>query len=268
MSTTELDRFIQEARADRQGTLIALDVDGTVSAIVASPDEATVTDELRATLEGVLASYPLWFVSGREADVAREIVGIAAAGYVGAHGLEVLDGDGLRPLVAGPDLQPLLGQVIEAVTNDVPEAAPYVERKRWGVSFHYRELASSPELPARLRRSIEARLTPELSLRTGKMVYEVVPALGRDKGTALTWLIDTIHPRRALVAGDDLTDLTMFRVLAERRSDGDIAGLVVAVLHGAETPEELVAAADVSVEGVPGLHRLLTTLLGESDRSA
>ena len=263
MSTTELDRFIQEARADRQGTLIALDVDGTVSAIVALPDEATVTEELRATLEGVLAHYPLWFVSGREADVAREIVGIAAAGYVGAHGLEVLDGDGLRPLIAGPDLQPLLGQVIEAVTNDVPEAASYVERKRWGVSFHYRALASSPELPARLRRSIEARLTPELSLRTGKMVYEVVPALGRDKGTALTWLIDTIHPRRALVAGDDLTDLTMFWVLAERRSDGDIAGLVVAVLHGAETPEELVAAADVSVEGVLGLHGLLTTLLGE-----
>ena len=263
MSTTELDRFIQEARADRQGTLIALDVDGTVSAIVALPDEATVTEELRATLEGVLASYPLWFVSGREAEVAQRIVGITAAGYVGAHGLEVLDGDGLRPLIAGPDLQPLLGQVIEAVTNDVPEAAPYVERKRWGVSFHYRELASSPELPARLRRSIEARLTPELSLRTGKMVYEVVPALGRDKGTALAWLIDTIHPRRALVAGDDLTDLTMFRVLAERRSDGDIAGLVVAVLHGAETPAELAAAADVSVEGVLGLHGLLTTLLGE-----
>ncbi len=259
----ERHAFIQAARADPSGTLVALDIDGTVSAIVPSPAQATVGDELRATLDQISRRYHLWFVSGREADDARRIVGVPTAGYMGAHGLEVLDEDGLRPLVTDKELRPQLAKVAEAVTADVPEVIPYVERKRWGVSFHYRALGSRAELPQRLRRSIEAQLTPDLRLQPGKMVYEVVLALDRDKGTALGWLIDTVRPRQVLAAGDDLTDVAMFRALAERRARTGIDGLCVAV-EESETPEQVIAAADATVDGVAGTHRLLLALLGDA----
>src|SRR3990170_2067570 len=54
-----LGRFIHDARADPAGTLVALDIDGTVSAIAPSPGEATVGGELRATLRRLSQRYHL-----------------------------------------------------------------------------------------------------------------------------------------------------------------------------------------------------------------
>lgn len=256
--------FFQEAKSQPDRTLVALDVDGTVSAIAPSPTEAVVDDAVRATLRSLSERYRLWFISGRDADDVRRMVGIASAGYIGAHGLEVLDEQGLRPLTSVEGVQPQLQELIQAVTADVPEAAPYIERKRWSVAFHYRALSPSSQIADRLQRSVAGRLSPALRLRPGKMVLEVLPATQHDKGRALEWLLAAVGPARVLVAGDDLTDVTMFQVMAEHRARGDIDGLSVAVLHGAETPDEVVAAADTTVDGVPGLHELLRALLDDS----
>jgi trehalose-6-phosphatase len=94
------------------------------------------------------------------------------------------------------------------------------------------------------------------------MVFEAMPAVDRDKGTALEWLIDEAGPACLLTAGDDLTDIPMFDALTRRRVRGEIDGLSVAVLHSDETPEAVVAAADTTVDGVEGLHWLLLALLG------
>ena len=217
-------------------------------------------DAVRATLRLLSDRYQLWFISGRDADDVWRMVAIDNAGYIGAHGLEVLDGQGLRPLGSVEGVQPRLEKLVRAVTADVPEAAPYVEHKRWSVAFHYRALLSS-QIPDRLRRSVERHLSPALRLRPGKMVLEVLPATEHDKGRALEWLLADVVPARVLVAGDDLTDVAMFEVVAERRASGDIDALSIAVLHGAETPEDVVAAADTTVDGVPALRELLHTLL-------
>jgi len=212
-----------------------------------------VRDEMRGLLERIGARYRLWFVSGRDADAAKRLAGVEAAGYIGAHGLEALDARGLRPLVDAGDVRSQLDELARAVAAEVPEAAPFVERKRWGVSFHYR---SAPALGERLRASIEGRIPPGLRLQPGKMVYEVRTAIERDKGSALAWLVEQERPRRVIVAGDDLTDVAMFEAL--RRLD--IAGASVAVV-GDETPEALVEAADETVEGVEEMERLLGRLL-------
>lgn len=251
---------LDSARADPRGTLIALDVDGTVSAIAPTPGEALIDESLRHTLRALAQRYHLWFLSGRDADQIRDMLRIKKAGYVGAHGLEIWDASGLRPLVQAPGLQSELNQLCDEVTADIPEVASYVERKRWGVAFHYRTVPRSSEVRKRLRSSIEAHLPPRLRMRSGKRVYEVVPALDHDKGTALGWLVDTLRPRLVFVAGDDLTDVPMFRLLAERRSRSELDGLSVAVLQGRETPQEVVDAADLAVDGVQELHRVLFRL--------
>ena len=221
-------------------------------------------DAVRATLRRLSERYQLWFISGRDADDVRRMVDIVSAGYIGAHGLEVLDEHGLHPLTSIEGVHSQLQELVQAVTADVPEAAPYVEHKRWSIAFHYRALPPSSQLADRLRRSVEGHLSPALRLRPGKMVLEVLPAAQHDKGRALEWLLGAIAPARVLAAGDDLTDVTMFQVVAERRARGEIDGLSVAVLHDAETPDEVVAAADTTVDGVSGLHELLLTLLDNS----
>ena len=82
----------------------------------------------------------------------------------------------------------------------------------------------------------------------------------RHARSALGWLINTLRPRLVFVAGDDLTDVAMFKLLAERRSRSKLKGLSVAVLQGRETPRQDVDAADVAVDGVQELHRLLLLL--------
>ena len=68
-------------------------------------------------------------------------------------------------------------------------------------------------------------------------------------------LIARTDPQAAVYAGDDLEDREAFSALDE------LAGPTcrIAVL-GAETPEELRGAADVLVEGPPGLLEVLRTL--------
>jgi trehalose 6-phosphate phosphatase len=229
-----------------------------VSDIAPAPDESFVDGELRGTLDDIAHRYRLWFLTGRDADLAREIAGVPEAGYIGAHGLEALDGDELRRLAEIDDVAGPLDTLATAVARALPGAADGIERKHWSVAFHYRAF---PELAERLKDEVASRLVPSLALREGKMVFEVGPAVEHDKGTALAWLIETHAPRRVLAAGDDLTDVAMFRALAERRARGEIDGVAVAVLQPGETPAEVLDAADTAVDGVAGLHRLLLELL-------
>ncbi len=65
--------------------------------------------------------------------------------------------------------------------------------------------------------------------------------------------------KRALYAGDDLTDVDAFRGMRYLMKEGGFEGIAIAVLSP-ETPVELEAVADVSVEGPDGLLDLLSQL--------
>jgi trehalose 6-phosphate phosphatase len=86
------------------------------------------------------------------------------------------------------------------------------------------------------------------------MVLEVRPPVKADKGTAVRALVTRAGVDRALYAGDDTTDLDAFRGL-----DGLEHAVRVAVDSG-EAPTELVAAADLVVDGTDGLLALLRSL--------
>ena len=49
----------------------------------------------------------------------------------------------------------------------------------------------------------------------GRKVLEVLPPVGSNKGTAVRHLLDGAGLSRALVAGDDVTDLDAFRAVEE-----------------------------------------------------
>jgi len=54
-----------------------------------------------------------------------------------------------------------------------------------------------------------------LVARFGRKVLEVLPPVGSNKGTAVRHLLEGAGLTRALVAGDDVTDLDAFRAVEE-----------------------------------------------------
>ena len=124
------------------------DVDGTISPIVAHPDDAQVTPRNREMLDALQDVLTLVAViSGRAADDISQRVGIPGLVYVGNHGLETwIDGEvTLAPQVHA--YRPGLEIVRDALT---PRILPgmIVEDKGATLSIHYRRA----EDPARGRR--------------------------------------------------------------------------------------------------------------------
>jgi trehalose 6-phosphate phosphatase len=93
----------------------------------------------------------------------------------------------------------------------------------------------------------------------GKLVWELRPAVSSDKGDAVRRVVAESGARSVLVAGDDLGDLPAFAAAAQLAAEGGI-GLWVAV-RSAEAPPDLLAEADLVVDGPPGLRELVRRLV-------
>ena len=89
---------------------------------------------------------------------------------------------------------------------------------------------------------------------------ELVPAGFPLKEGAVERIIESDALHAALYAGDDIADLLAFEALYRAHADGRLEHVVKVAVRGAETPEDLVAAADIVVEGVSEMVGLLATL--------
>ena len=78
------------------------------------------------------------------------------------------------------------------------------------------------------------------------MIVELRPIGLGDKGSAAREIVERFGLRGVVVLGDDVTDLDMFRAIAEMRAAGRLHGLIIGV-GGAEreVTSEVTAAADV-----------------------
>jgi trehalose 6-phosphate phosphatase len=219
---------------------VLLDVDGTLAPIAERPEDALVPTETRAELVRLTGRYALVAcVSGRPAAEVETMLGVPGVEIVGEHGLE------LEPLAAA-----WAGRMQEFARGvDWPS-----ERKRLSLSFHFRRADDEAAARAYLTRVADEAAAAGLVPRWGRMVLEVRPPVDAHKGTAVRALVARTGVRRALYAGDDRTDLDAFDGL-----EGLELGLRVAVASP-EAPAELLAAADLVVEGTAGVVELLRRL--------
>lgn len=198
--------------------------------IVARPANAVVPEETRAELRRLNDRYALVAcISGRAGETARAIVGVPELTYVGNHGLE---------------LEPSSEAWRERLRHFLAETRwPDLEDKGLTAALHYRraldENAARAELEAIAARARAAGFVS----RFGRKVLELVPPIRADKGTAIRSLLNRHGLDRALVAGDDTTDLDAFRAV-----DGLDLAIRIAIASD-EGPVELRAAADVVVSG-------------------
>ena len=226
--------------AEPERAAVLLDVDGTLAPIVARPEDAYVPEETRGELARLVGRYALVAcVSGRPRSEVERMVGVAGVAVVGEHGLEL-----------APEAAAWADRVAEFARGvDWP-----AERKPLSVSFHFRRADDQDAARAYLTRVADAAEAEGLVPRWGRMVLEVRPPVAADKGTAVRTLVTRAGVRRALYAGDDRTDLDAFHGL-----DGLELGVRVAV-RSAEAPPELLAAADLVVDGTDGVLGLLRRL--------
>jgi trehalose 6-phosphate phosphatase len=219
------------------------DLDGTLSPIVARPDEASVPDETRAEIERLAARYRLVAcVSGRAGADAQRILGVDGVTYVGEHGLE------LEP-EAERWREPL---ALFLTTVSWPHED--TENKGLTASLHYRNALDQETAHAALE-AIAARAANEgFRTRFGRKVLELLPPVEASKESAVRHLIERHGLARALYAGDDTTDLDAFAALE---------GLELAVRIAVSSPEgppALRERADIVVGGPLELVALLRAL--------
>jgi trehalose 6-phosphate phosphatase len=219
-----LDRLLGAA-----SPAVFLDYDGVLAEIAETPAAAVLTAQRRAAVIALASRHPVVIVSGRDLADVRAMVGIDGLIYAGSHGFDVAAPGGLRAEHGAEAFLPALDDAerrLRARLQDIPGA--WVERKRFAVTAHYRQVA-----PADIDRVTDAfsgvaTASPRLRATSGKKVYELRPALDWDKGRAVRWLIGALGLDQpgvvSVYIGDDETDEDAFVALAE---EGEGLGVIV-----------------------------------------
>ncbi len=233
------------ARVTRAPSLaVAADFDGTLTPIVERPEHAVLSARARRALHrlGRLARVSVAVLSGRSLDDLRERLALPNVFLSGSAGLETQEPGGRRRLhlAPGAELPRELWAELEAWCRRFPGA--WLEDKRHAIALHYRSVPARfrPAFGAGVRRRVRP-LRGRATLVHGKMVFEVMPPVRWDKGSALErWL----RPRRgALVVylGDDTHDEPAFE---RARARGGVAVVVGRPFSRAEyvvaSPREVV----------------------------
>ena len=250
--------------ADPARALIALDFDGTLAPIVADPTQARATaaavDALHqlAGLAGTVA-----IITGRPAADAATFAGVAAVPEVivlGHYGMQRWERGRLSSPALPPGLAVARADLPAVLASAGADPGTWIEDKGEALAVHTRRAAQpQPELE-RLRGPLtQLASRTGLAVEPGRLVLELRPP-GADKGQALRDLAAERSAAAVLFCGDDLGDRPAFEAVRELRADGT-PGLAVAS-GSAETPEPIMAEADLVVSGPTGVAELLAGLAG------
>ncbi len=251
------------SRPEQGGVLV--DFDGTLAPIVDDPADARPLPAVLDSLPRLARRYRrVAVVSGRPAAFLVERLGLgrSAAGRgpgVVAWGLYGLEWAGSGGVVhTRPEAEPWR-DVVDRVERAARAAAPpgmLVEHKGLTVAFHWRTATEQAEW-ARAFAEKAAR-QENLELHPGKMSVELRPPLAADKGTVVAELCRDLGA--ACFVGDDRGDLAAFAALDRLGAQGmDTCKVAVA---SAEVPPELLAGADLVVDGPEGVVAVLEWLAG------
>jgi trehalose 6-phosphate phosphatase len=242
-----------------------LDFDGTLAAIVEDPTGARPLPGVPALLADLATSFALVAViSGRPTAFLAEVLGApAGVTLAGLYGLErALQGAEHATWAA------LIDDVVAEARAEAPEGV-YVEPKGLTVTLHWRH---APEqrgwVVAFAERQHEQR---GLAVHEGRHERELRPPLPVDKGTVVRALAaehSAARLRAAAAFGDDMGDLPAFAAVGELvDAEGRPLRAVRVAAVDDESPAEVAAHADLTVQGAAGAVALLRALADAASAS-
>ncbi len=235
---------------------IFLDLDGTLTPIVDTPEAVEMSSLTRGYLEGLSSMYrEVVVISGRAASALVRIVGLPSVTYVGNHGLEVIE-RGERRILLPEKVALRMMSLGEALKDSISCEGALLELKELSHAIHYRRAPDPAAAKECILRELQEIDLQGVRLTEGKMLIQLRPDFPLDKGKALELLVRERGIQWILYAGDDTTDLDAFRSIAELVREGTVRGYKISVLHP-DAPAELRRMGDYYVKGVEGVHRLL-----------
>lgn len=259
------DHFGQIRSIVRSGRFgLFTDYDGTLSRIVSTPEKARISGRATNVLERLIPQISLVsVVSGRAVHDVRDKVSIDGILYIGNHGAEYLENG---RLTVAPQAARYCDQIADALAylrSKVQVAQIVWDYKKYSLAVHYRQVEDPEQTRTALQEAWEE--SPDaglLELFWGKMVMEIRPPAGVDKGYAIERLVKERRLDSAIMIGDDTTDVDAFHAI--RRLGGGTHGAGILVLHD-DTAEILMRAGDYSLVGVDEVEKFLEWLVAVTD---
>lgn len=219
-----LDVIDEFAASHARRLTVFLDYDGTLSPIVAHPEDAVLSEDMRDSIRRLAKVCTVAVVSGRDLPDVRERVGLEEIVYAGSHGFDIAGPDGLRQEnPEAQDVLPILDKAEKELCGQLADIeGAQVERKKYAIAIHFR---NTPEADVadieQVVDEVQSR-HPELRKGHGKKIFELQPDIDWHKGRAVTWLLKELDLDHAKVLpiyiGDDVTDEDAFRALKGRGS--------------------------------------------------
>ncbi|NYB51648.1 MAG: trehalose-phosphatase [Methanobacteriaceae archaeon] len=256
-------RYLEAFKQD-SSTGIVTDIDGTISKIAPTPDEAVVTSTMRRALVQLNEKFKLVAViSGRSVLKAREMVQVDGLLYVGNHGLEFLKDD---ELCIRPEVEKYIPEINEAgeklKNSELSSINGLIfEDKGLCYSIHYRLAQGEQNIREKILNSLkDDPVCKELKISEGRCLFELKPPVSYDKGTILHEIIEEHGLEKIIYLGDDITDFDAFSKLKELEKQGIIQGVGILVLSP-EIPSYLKKGASFFINNVDEVLKFFQWLL-------
>jgi trehalose-phosphatase len=124
---------------------VFLDYDGTLTPIVDRPDDAVISESMRAAVRALAQRCPVCVVSGRDRRVVQDLMGVEDLIVAGSHGFDIWSPtEGTLEHEADGDFEELIERVTERVREEAdPIEGSLVEPKKASVALHYRLVAET-----------------------------------------------------------------------------------------------------------------------------
>jgi trehalose 6-phosphate phosphatase len=249
----------------QQPSGLVFDIDGTLSPIAPTPDEARLYPGVAALLEKATEYAHVAIMTGRSVENGAAMINVEGLTYIGSHGAEWSEGLPSTHQIqvaseTAPFIEPArhLLNLAEQKLAHIPGIL--IERKRIGGAVHYRLTADHEQTRQIILDTLrEPAETHHLLLSEGKKVVEIKPAVAINKGLALRRLVQQFGLKGVIFAGDDRTDLDAILEISRLKQEG-IAAASIAVQH-TDTLPDLLEKADVIVQEVDGMVQLLRDLV-------
>ncbi len=220
-SALEAFQEIEQQLRDRHLVLFT-DYDGTLTPIVARPELAVLSENMRLQLQALANYTTVAIISGRDLADVQNMVGLPGLYYAGSHGFDITGPhDTSMQHATAQKFASDLDAIERQLHNQLDSITGiYVERKRFAIAVHYRAAAAAViDTVQTITDSILAKY-PRLRQRGGKKIIEIQPDIPWDKGRAIVWLLDRLDLNQPqilpLYLGDDTTDEDAFRTLKHR----------------------------------------------------
>lgn len=225
---------------------LVCDYDGTLTPIVDHPSAARLPIRTRTVLDNLSRDddVRLAVLSGRKVEDLERHLAVKNCFLVGAAGLETQQSDGTRSRHLDPEraLPGELRSSLQTWCERFPGA--WVEDKDVAFALHYRGV--TPDLQPAFGAGVRRRVRPfktMASLVHGKRVFEVMPEVQWDKGTAVRQWLDRVSDsaeQTLMFFGDDTNDEPVHELVRERGGIAVAVGRTVSrAEYGLPSPNEV-----------------------------